>query len=348
MYRSKSIIHACVLLVMTCLAVASCSPDKAGSDLRSPTAQPLILYSSLPEERVQVITAAYTESSGVAMHYMLDSPSNLVEKLVTKAHRPTADVLLISGTGQLAMAAEADVLRPTRAQGIETSIPVALRDPDNYWFGLSFRPVTIVYDSRLVDPARLGSYASLGDEEWFGRICLLSSTAESSHTLVASLIAVLGDRDAELVVRQWRKNLARPVFSSGSDLMLAVEAGHCEVGIVGSDVIAEFVAGQPAGPVALHWPSADDGGALLNLIGAGVTRHASNPQSAVAFLEWLASEDGQRVLRASGRDYPANPQVEPAAPFDAWAEFDVSPVASARLGYLLPDVLSLVERARYR
>lgn len=331
-----------VLVAVACLTVASCSPDKAASDATSAAVQPLILYSSLPAERVQVITAAYTEASGVAMHYMLDSPAVLIEKLVTKAHRPTADVLLIADVGLLAVAVEADVLRPTRAASIAANIPLALRDPDNYWFGLSLRAITIVYDTRSVDPARLGSYASLGDEEWLGRICLLSSTAETSHTLVASLIAVLGDRDAELVVRRWRKNLARPVFSSGSDLMLAVEAGRCEVGIVGSDAIAEFVAGQPAGAVALHWPSADNGGALLNLTGAGVTRHASNPQRAVAFLEWLASEDGQRVLRASGRDYPANPQVEPAFPFDT------SPIQSARLGYLLPDVLSLVERARYR
>ena len=276
------------------------------------------------------------------MHYMLDSPSSLIEKLVTKAHRPTADVLLIADVGQLAAAADAGVLRPIRAESMQTSIPFALRDPDNYWFGLSVRAVTIVYDSRSVDPARLGSYGSLGDEEWFGRICLLTSTAESSHTLVASLIANLGDRDAELAVRRWQKNLARPVFSNERDLLLAVEAGHCEVGFVGSDAVARFVADRHAGLVAMHWPSAADGGVLLNVTGAGVTRHASNPQRAVAFLEWLAAEDGQRALGASGRDYPANPQVEPAIPFDT------SPIESARLGCLLPDVLRLVERARYR
>jgi len=338
----RSTINFCIWLLIACLAVMSCSKDKAASDPRSSTVQPLILYSSLPEERVRAVTAAYTESSGVAMHYMLDSAPGLIEKLVTKAHRPTADVLLIADAGQLAAAADADVLRPIRAESLQTSIPVALRDPDNYWFGLSVRAVTMVYDSRSVDPVRLGSYASLADEEWLGRICLLSSTAESSHTLVASLIADLGNRDAELVVRQWRKNLARPVFSNGRDLLLAVEAGHCEVGIVASDAIAEFAADQHTGLVAMHWPSADDGGALLNLTGAGVTRHASNPQQAVAFLEWLATEDGQRVLGASGRDYPVNPRVEPAIPIDT------SPIESARLGYLLPDVLSLVERARYR
>lgn len=348
MCGSKSTINLCASLLIACLAVMSCSQDKAGSDPGFSTVQPLILYSSLPEERVRVVTAAYTEASGVAMHYMLDSSSSLIEKLVTKAHRPTADVLLITDAGQLAAAADADVLRPTRAESMQTRIPVALRDPDNYWFGLSVRAVTIVYDARSVDPATLGSYASLGDEEWFGRICLLSSTAESSHTLVASLIAVHGDRDAELIVRRWQKNLARPVFSNGNDLLRAVEAGHCEVGFVGTDAVAEFVADRRAGPVALHWPSAADGAALLNVTGAGVTRHASNPQRAVAFLEWLATEDGQRVLCASGRDYPANPRVAAAAPFDAWAEFDTSPIESARLGYLLPDVFRLVERAGYR
>ena len=159
-----------VLVAVACLTVASCSPDKAASDATSAAVQPLILYSSLPEERVRVITAAYTEASGVAMHYMLDSPAVLIDKLVTKAHRPSADVLLIADVGQLAVAVEADVLRPTRAASIEANIPVALRDPDNYWFGLSLRAITIAYDTRSVDPAKPGGYPSLGDGAWFGGV----------------------------------------------------------------------------------------------------------------------------------------------------------------------------------
>lgn len=345
---SGSAVTAFAISLIVSLAVTSCGKNEATSEPGSATAQSLILYSSLPEARVRTIVAAYTESSGVAIQYMLDSQPVLIEKIVTKAHRPTADVLLISDVGELVAAAETDVFRPTRAESIRKNIPAALRDPDNYWFGLATRAIAIVYDARSVAPEKLGSYAALGDEEWLGRLCLLRSAAESSRTLVASLMTVLGDREAELVVRRWRQNLARPVFSDGSELLLAIESGRCAVGIVGSGALAGFVSARRAEDIGLHWPSTADGGVALNLTGAGVTRHAASPERAIAFIEWLASVPGQQTLMDSGREYPANPQVELVAPFDSWAEFDVSPVKSAPLGYRMPEVVRLVERARYR
>ncbi|NOX70403.1 MAG: extracellular solute-binding protein [Gammaproteobacteria bacterium] len=348
MCKSSLIPKAWRVSMLALLVVTSCGKNEATSVPASATTPPLILYSSLPETRVRAITMAYAESSGVAIEYMLDSQSVLIEKIVTKAHRPTADVLLISDVGELVAAVESDAFRPARTENIRKNIPAALRDPDDYWFGLATRAIAIVYDARSVDPETLTGYAALADEAWSERLCLLSSTAESSRTLVAFLMTVRGDREAELVVRRWRQNLARPVFSNGSDLLLAIESGDCEVGIVGSEAIAGLLSEQRAGHVALHWPSAADGGVLLNLTGAGVTRHAASPTKAVAFLEWLASTPGQQVLVDSAREYPANPRIEFAAPFDAWTEFDVSPVESVRLGYRLPEVARLVERARYR
>ncbi len=321
--------------------MTSCSRDDASPELRSAAIQPLILYSSLPEDRIRAVTAAYTEVSGVVMHYMLDTESVLIDKLVRKAHRPTADVLLISDVGQLVAAVEADVLRPTGAASIKQHIPTILRDPDDYWFGISARAVTIVYDRKSVNPAMLSGYAALGDEDWYGQVCMLSSATESSRTLVASLIADLGEFDAELAVRGLQKNLADPVFANGRDLLLALEAGRCQVGIVDSNAAAEFLAENLMTNISLHWPSASDGGVVLSLTGAGVTRHAANSHEAVAFLEWLTTPEGQRILISTGQDFPANP-------LERWAEFDTSPIETVRLGYLLPDALLLIERAGYR
>jgi iron(III) transport system substrate-binding protein len=324
------------LLVL--VSLISCGNDDAGSVPDSAAIPPLILYSSLPEETVRSITAAYTEHSGVAMHYMLEPAPVLVDKLRTKAHRPGADVLLIADAGQLAAAVEQDVLRPTHAEAIRQNVPATQRDPDGYWFGLSARAVAIVYDQRKVDPAHVGSYASLSGESWFGRLCLLSSKQEASRTVVAYLIATLGDRDAELVVRNWKKNGVGFVFPTERELLLAIEDGHCQIGFVGSGAIAELQEEGGADHVAPHWPAKADGGVLLSISGAGVSRHAANPEQAVQFLEWLSAAEGQRVLIASGWDLPVNPQATGMA---------VSSVESAQLGYLAPDAMKLAKRARY-
>jgi iron(III) transport system substrate-binding protein len=331
-----------------CVAAISCSQDNENATPKNSTAQPLVVYSSLPEEVVRAVTEAYTATSGVPINYMLDSGQTLIEKLVAKEHRPGADLLLIPDTGRLTMAVDSDVLRPTHSAKLQRSVPEKFRDPDHYWYGLSAQAVTVVYDKRTVEPSNLAGYAALGDEIWAGQLCLLSSKRPSSRTLVAHLIDELGEREAEVVVRRWRMNAVVPVFPTGRSLIAAIEEGRCQIAFVGSDDVARSIIEGDAPHVAHHWPSINQGGAQLNLIGAGVTRHAGNPENAVRFLEWLAAEPGQQVLNQNSLGYPSNQAVKPTPDLDDLSGFDASAVDPARLGYLHQDASDLLERARYR
>lgn len=336
---------ACFLV---CIAGISCSRNNDSATPGISAVQPLVVYSSLPEEVVRAVTEAYTATSGVPINYMLGSGPTLIQKLVAKEHRPGADMLLIRDAGHLAMAVDEDVLRPTNSEKLRKNIAAKLRDPDHYWFGLSFQAVTIVYDRRTVDPSKLAGYAALGDEIWAGQLCLLNSTRPSSRTLVAHLIDELGERDAEVVVRRWLMNVVAPVFSTGRSLIAAIEEGRCQLAFVGSDAVARSVIEGYAPHVAHHWPSINDGGAQLNLIGAGVTRHAGNPANAVQFLEWLAEESGQRILQQNSLGFPGNQAVSPPPSLESLLGFDASTVDSARLAYLHQDASLLLERVRYR
>jgi len=341
----KPIACACFF---ACLAGISCSRDNESTTQDVSAVQPLVVYSSLPEEVVRAVTEAYTATSGVPIHYMLDSEQTLIQKLVTKEHRPGADMLLIPDAGYLVMAVDSDILRPTNLATLQRSVPAKFRDPDHYWYGLSAQAVTVVYDTRFVDPSSLAGYAALGDDKWAGQLCLLSSTKPSSRTLVAYLIDELGEREAEVVVRRWRENVVAPVFPTGRSLIAAIEEGRCQLAFVGSDDVARSIIEGYAPHVAHHWPSIDDGGTQLNLIGAGVTRHAASPANAVAFLEWLAAESGQGILNQSSLGFPGNPAVKPSPSLDTLTGFDASVVDSARLGYLHQEASDLLERARYR
>lgn len=337
-----------VVLIGICAVVSSCSREERAPTEPAPPVQPLIVYSSLHEDTVRSITEAYTEKTGVPMHYMLDSQTTLISKLATKEHLPSGDVLLISGTDQLVAAVDNDVLRPTRIEGPRQHIPANLRDPDDYWFGLITNAVVIVYDRRSVDPANLSGYANLGDEKWQGGLCLLASGHESSFSVVASLIAALGEREAELAVRRWMNNLAAPVFKEETELLKAVQAQRCRVGIVATNAVARFMGTGGAEHVGLYWPSASAGGVPLNLAGIGVTRHAQNPETAGLFIEWLTSVDGQNVLGAIEPGFAANPGGVALPPFDGWVDFDESDIEPSRLGYLQQETTLLNERSRYR
>jgi iron(III) transport system substrate-binding protein len=189
-------------------------------------------------------------------------------------------------------------------------------------------------------------YASLTDGSWRERLCLSSSTVAENGSLIAMLINDHGVHKAELIVRGWRANLAAPVFTDDKTLLQAIAAGQCAVGIADSSEIARFLRTNSDAKIAPLW--FPDGGILhINASGGGVTRHAQNPEGAVALLEWLTSDAANTLFATRTLEFPANPESAADASLAEWSGFEPNPVNVASLGYLQEDAIKLAERARY-
>ena len=334
-----------IAIAMCCGLLGSCGQESAPPDTGQ---ERLILYTSLAEDRAIAIVRAYPEATGVVINHLLESDDVLIEKMVTKEHYPGADLLLISGAGALARAVDSDVLRPIRSEALDRDLAAHYRDPDGYWFAVGARAEMIVVDRRVVDAAAVTGYAALGDPLWAGRLCLQRGTVARNRSLVAAMIAALGERDAELAVRGWRGNLATSVFDEQRDLLAAIEDGDCAIGIAGSDAVARFVADGSGENLGFVFPDSGAGGTQLDLTAVGVSRHANDPDGATRFIEWLVSPAGQQVLRDTDFDFAVDDVTSPQSPLDGWPDFDVSPMGVSRTGYLHPEATRLIERARYR
>ena len=70
----------------------------------------------------------------------------------------------------------------------------------------------------------------------------------------------------------------------------------------------------------------------MNISGGGVAAHAPNRENAIAFLEYLASDQAQEYFSAGNDEYPAVPGVALAP-------------SVAELGFFRPDVIDLSEIA---
>ena len=271
------------LIVAGASVLAACgsssdpSGEKNGSEMK-----PVVVYSARAEQLIKPVFDAYTAETGVPVRYMTDSEQPLIQKLKAEGETTPADILLTVDAGNLWYAAEEGVLRPTYSDVLNSNIPSHLRDPESLWFAMSVRARTIVYDTREIDPAELTSYAGLADEKWKGKLCLRTSAKVYNQSLVAMMIAEMGEHETELVVRGWVKNLATSVFPNDTKLIEAIAAGQCQVGIVNTYYFGRLQRENADIPVALFWPSSETGGGHVNISGAGITRHAQNPDGAKA------------------------------------------------------------------
>lgn len=337
-----------IVLLALITGLAACGGDATDEGTADARQQPIVVYSARAEQLIRPIFDAWTAETGVPIQYTTDSEQPLIQKLMAEGETTPADLLLTVDAGNLWYAAEQGVLRPTWSETLEGNIPAHLRDPENMWFGLSVRARTIVYDTRSVDPAELTDYAGLADEKWHGRLCLRTSEKVYNQSLVAMLIAQHGEERTEEIVRGWVANLATAVFPNDTRLIEAIAAGQCEVGIVNTYYFGRLQKENPDIPVAVFWPSAETGGVHVNVSGAGVTRHAKNPEGAQALLEWMSTPAAQALFGGENMEYPANPAVEPHPLVSAWGRFEPSPMNVARAGYYQADAVRLMDRAGYR
>ena len=327
------------------LACAGCGTDVAVEETAPADTNPIVVYATIAERIVKPVFEAYTAETGSKVLLLVGEFQDLQEK----ERKPVADLFIADNVADLWQAAEQDVFRPIRSDVIARRVPAQLRDPEYLWVSFASRARTIVYNPALTGDAERESvvdYASLTDGSWRERLCLSSSTVAENGSLIAMLINDNGVRKAELIVRGWRANLAAPVFTDDKKLLQAIAAGQCAVGIADSSEIARFLRTNSDAKIAPHrFP---DGGVLhINASGGGVTRHAQNPEGAVALLEWLTSDAANSLFATLTLGFPANPDSAADASLAEWSGFDPNPVNVASLGYLQEDAIKLAERARY-
>jgi iron(III) transport system substrate-binding protein len=311
-------------------------------------AETLVVYSARNEQLIKPVFDAYTRETGVEIRFTTGDAAVLIERLAAEGRNSPADVLLTVDAGELWNAAQRGLLRPVRSSVLERNVPAHLRDPGHSWFGLSQRARTIVYSPQRVDARKLGTYEALAAPEWKGRLCLRTSKKVYNQSLIATMIAAHGERETEQVVRGWVANLATDVFANDTQLLEAIAAGQCDVGIVNTYYYGRIVKERADFPVKLFWANQGAGGTHVNISGAGVTKHSRNAAAATRFLEWLSAGKAQQHFAAVNMEYPANPAAAIDPLVASWGKFKASPVNVSAAGRLQPAAVRLMDRAGYR
>lgn len=320
----------------------------AGLSACAPEPNQLVVYSSRVEELIKPLFDRYTAETGTTVTFVTDDAGPLIERLAAEGANSPADILLTVDAGQLWFAAERGLLQPVDSPVLAANIPESYRDPGNRWFGFSLRARTIFYSPERVDPATLSTYADLADPKWRGKLCMRTSRQIYNQSLVAMMIAELGEQRTEEIVRGWVENLATDVFTSDTRLLEAIAAGQCDVGLANTYYYGRMVRDNPDVAVKLFWPDQEGSGVHVNVSGAGMAAHARNAEEARRFLEWLSGEEAQGMFAASNLEFPVSAAV-PADPIvAAWGTFRQNPVNVAKAGELQADAVRLMDRVGYR
>ena len=326
----------------------STEQEVAKEEATTADGQTVTIYSSRNEQLIKPLLDRYTEQTGVKVELVTDKDGPLMARLQAEGQNTPADMLLTVDAGNLWQAAEQGLLQPVASSVLEANVPAKYRDPEGRWTGLSLRARTIFYDPSKVSADQLSTYADLADPKWKGKLCLRTSKKVYNQSLVASMMEHLGAEKTEAVIRGWVANLATDVFSDDTNLLEAIAAGQCEVGIANSYYYGRLLDEKPDFPVKIFWANQGTTGTHVNISGAGVVTGSDNADGALKLMEWLSSDDAQGLYASADKEFPVKVGIDESEMLRSWGQFKPDDINVQKFGALQTQAIQMMDKAGYK
>ncbi|MDF1568689.1 MAG: Fe(3+) ABC transporter substrate-binding protein [Spirochaetaceae bacterium] len=298
------------------------------------------VYSHRHYDVDQELYERFTELTGIEVNVVKAGADELIERLRTEGPASPADVVMTVDAGRLQKAVEMNLLQAVDSAELDSAIPEHLRHPDGYWFGLTKRARVLAYSVDRVDPSELSTYEDLANSKWAGRIVVRSSSNIYNQSLMAAMIAAIGEDAAAEWARAIVSNMAREPEGNDRDQVKAVASGLADIAIVNTYYLGKLLTSDDPEEVAagrsvnLFFPNQSDRGTHINISGAGVTAHAPHRDNAIRFIEFLTSVEAQERYAAGNFEYPIRDDVPPADLVSSWGNFREDDVNLSVLGDL--------------
>jgi iron(III) transport system substrate-binding protein len=291
----------------------------------------------------------FQDETGISVEFISGNDAELLQRIKAEGADGEADVYLTVDAGNLWNAAEEGVLKPLTSPALTEAVPADLRDSGNQWFGLAMRARTTMYNPDKVKPTDFdatATYAGLTDPKWKDRLCMRDSTSAYTQSLVASLIDLDGREKALETVKGWVAN-GVDIKSNDVELLKAIDAGTCDVGITNHYYLARELKKNPDLKVKPFWASQEGAGTHVNISGAGVVKTSDNAAQAQQLIEWLATK-GQSAFVDGNHEYPVNESVEPEPLIAGFGEFTRMPLSAQAYGSQNAEAVQVLSEAGYK
>ena len=312
MVRSRPGIRSRLLAVGLLAGAVAVSPGTARA------AGTLTLYSAQHQQMVEMVIAAFTRQTGIAVKARYGEAPEIANQIAREGTASPADVYFTENSPELMLLGGKGLLAPIDAATL-AGVPARYSAPDGSWIGVFARENVLAYNKSMIQEAALpASLMDLAQPAWKGKVAFAPTDAD-----FLPLVAAVSTLKGEAATVAWLKGLKAngQVFDDDEGVVAAVDRGAVATGIINSYYYERQRAEEGAGKVhsAIHHFGGGDVGALVNVSGAAVLKSSKDPQAAQRFVAFLVSKPVQEMVARTDIDfeYPlapgvaANPVLEP-------------------------------------
>ncbi len=275
----------------------------------------LNIYSARHYPTDEALYSDFTKATGIRIQRVDADDAGILARLKAEGAASPADVILLVDASRLWRAETDGLFLPVKSTKLEDAIPAHLRAPaaangGTPWFGLSTRARLVVYDKTKFTTADVDSYEKLADPKFKGQLCIRSGSHPYNLSLFGAMTEHLGAVKTEAWLKGLVDNMARTPKGGDTDQIKAVAAGECGVAVTNSYYLARLMrSSNPADravteKIGVSFPNQASWGTHVNIAGGAVAKHAKNVDSAIRFLEYLASPTAQNHFANGNNEWP--------------------------------------------
>jgi iron(III) transport system substrate-binding protein len=340
---TKLLTLCAALLLVTLTACGTPAATEAPVTAESVSGE-LVVYSGRSEALIQpVIDAFKAQHPGVEILLKSGSNSELANALLEEQNNPQADVFITTELVTIQSLARQGVFEAYRPQAAD-QLPAEFVGEEDLWVGLTRRVRVIIYNTDLVaEDETPKSIFDLTDPKWRGQIAAAGSTNGSMQAQIAAMRQLIGEEETEAWLNGLIENEAT-FFGGHTDVRKAVGAGEFKIGLVNHYYYhLQKAEGSPVG-VVFPDQEPDQIGLITNATAAAIVKGTENRAAAAAFIDFLLSQEGQRLFAELNYEYPLLPGVALSPDVQALDSFRLADVNVSQAASELDATFALIEK----
>jgi iron(III) transport system substrate-binding protein len=260
----------------------------------------VVLYCSVDQEVAEPIIAEFEKQSGIDVLPRFDTEASktvgLVQRIRAEAASPIADVFWSSEIFHTIRLARESLLAPYHSDTTK-DWPALYADPNNCWYGFALRARVIAYNTTRISASDAPKcLEDVLDSKWKGRLVMATPEFGTTGGDVASWFAHYDTAKATEILEGLKANEIRLVEGNSTAVRM-VATGQADICFTDTDDV--YAAQRNSWPVAMNYLDQGGDGALTIPNTAALIKGGSNPEEAEELMEFLLSEQLEKMLLSS-------------------------------------------------
>jgi iron(III) transport system substrate-binding protein len=308
------------------------------------SAEELNLYSTRDAALVKPVTDAFTKATGITVNTTFIE-DNLSKRVTSEGKTSPADVLLTIGLDKTSQFASLALTQPIKSATLEKAVPFELRDRGRMWVGIAMRPRVVV--ARNESALSAITYEELARPEWRGKLCMRTVLHQNNVALVAAYLLHNGPPATET----WLKGLTEGMENV---VIRRIAQGRCEIGIVNTVALAQLRDGREgadwkddAMKVKAVPTTFRNRGTHMNVTAVGIAKYAPHKAAALKFIEFLVTDEAQKLFAEAELEYPVTKTGERAAIVSGIGSFTVDDRPIDQIATTQKAAIDLIRKAGF-